>query len=201
MTKIINGLLLVVFIGIAVLVFGFSKRKQVDQDVQVKADVQKEVSSYTKLSEASNSEGNMKLISMSRRSPEGRTSYSFKVVDTKENTETSIYETVADPGSSMEIPENSWSPDYKQVFVRTISPGGDNYYVFRANGEVYADGKKYIAVGDFWDNTKTSNRIEEITGWAGDDLLMVYTVTDTEEHGQAYWFVTSTRKFIQVREL
>ena len=150
--------------------------------------------------EATNSEGNLKLVGVSRKVAEGQTSYEFKIVDAQKKTETPIYRTVADPGSEMEIPRNSWSPDYKQVFVKTNSPEGENYYVFRVNGENYSDGKKYLAVGDYWREAKMKSKIRAITGWAGNDLLMVYTLNEDGLEGPAYWFETSTRKFMQVRE-
>jgi hypothetical protein len=166
----------------------------------VSAQKKTEVSVYESLTEATNSEGNLKLTGTSRRSVEGRVAYAFKVVDDQKKTEVPLYETIADPGSTISIPRNSWSPDYKQVFIKTTSPEGENYYLFRANGESYGNGEKYIVIGNYWEKSKIEGSIKEISGWAGDDLLMTYTVNKDGSRGLAYWFVTSSRKFMQVRE-
>lgn len=190
---------IILIVGVAVVFFGSTKRiNKVSLSNQTIA--KSEAPSITPLAEATNSEGNLKLVGMAQKVQGGGSNYSFKVVDTQKKTEIPLYNTIADLGSSIAIPLNSWSPDYKQVFIKTSSPSGENYYLFKANGDPYADGKKYIAVGDYWSETKTTNKINRISGWAGPDLLMVYTTKEDGTEGPAYWFVTSTRKFMQVRE-
>ncbi len=197
MKKII-WLLVIMGLGVG-LMFQLVKMKA-SRDLDSRAK-QKEVPMVVVgTTEATNSEGNLKLVGVSRKTTGAQTTYEFKIVDSQKNTEVPIYKTVADPGSEIEIPRNSWSPDYKQVFIKMNSPEGENYFVFRANGENYIDGGKYLAVGDYWREAKMKSKIRAITGWAGNDLLMVYTLNEDGLEGPAYWFVTSTRKFMQVRE-
>lgn len=193
--------LLVILIVVVIGAF-FGLSKQSDNGLSSKAQSTNivEVPADTPLVEATNSEGDLKLVGVSRRAEEGRISYAFKVKDEKKGTDLPLYTTIADPGSSIAIPQNSWSPDYKQVFIKTSGPSGEDYYLFKASGEPYADGKKYIAVGDYWSATNTTNKVNKVSGWAGPDLLMVYTTKEDGTEGPAYWFVTSTRKFMQVRE-
>lgn len=188
MKKIMWGLIILVVVALGPLDLKSGLPKVVEAPAKVTT------------TEATNSEGNLKLMGTSRKSMEGGTAYEFKIMDSQKKTELSLYQTIADKGSEMEVPFNSWSPDYKQVFVKTKSPGGENYYLFRADGEVYADGSKYIPIGDYWKEAEMKTEIKTINGWAGDDLLMVYTENDDGSGGPAYWFVTSTRKFTQVRE-
>lgn len=194
-----NKWVLIILVVGAVAVF-FGVTKKVEKSASLIQSSNKEASAYVPLSEATNSDGSLKLVGVAHKVQGGGNSYVFKVIDTQKRTEIPLYDTIADSGSSMTIPLNSWSPDYKQVFIKTSSPSGENYYLFKASGEPYADGKKYIAVGDYWNETKTMNKINKISGWAGPDLLMVYTTKEDDSEGPAYWFVTSTRKFMQVRE-
>lgn len=150
--------------------------------------------------EATNSEGNLKLVGISRKSSEGSARYSIKVVNSQDRTERPLYETSVDPGSSITIPLNSWSPDYKEVFITIHGPDGEDYYLFKASGEDFRDGKKYVDIGEYWQTAGLAGRIRKISGWAGDDLLVTYTTKTDGSDGPAYWFVTGSRKFIQVRE-
>lgn len=188
--------LLILGVGLMTIVMNQKTNRDLDTRAEKKAELPEEMG----LAEATNSEGNLKLVGVSRKAAEGRIAYEFKIVDALKKTETPIYKTVADPENKMEIPRNSWSPDYKQVYVKTSSPEEENYYVFRANGENYNDGSKYLAVGDYWREAKMKPVIRKVTGWAGNDLLMVYTLNEDGAEGPAYWFVTSTRKFMEVRE-
>ena len=194
-------LLIILVVSASVMFFGITRKTNKFDKPSMIVQPSKEVSAFVPLSEATNSEGNLKLVGMAQKMREGGNSYSLKVMDTIKKTEIPLYNTIADLGSSITIPFNSWSPDYKQVFIKISSPGGENYYLFKANGEPYDDGKKYIIVGDYWGETKTTNKINKISGWAGPDLMMVYTTNKDGEHGPSYWFVTSSRKFLQVREM
>lgn len=198
---VVNKWILVsLVIIVAVLILGEIKRKPMETVQIPKTNNKETVKPSTLPEKASNSEGNLILVGTSQQTSEGRTAYEFKIINTQKKTESPLYETVADPGNLINIPLNSWSPDYKQVFVKTSGPGWENYYLFRANGEPYADGKKFIAVGDYWKEAKMNSRINKLTGWAGNDLLMIYTIKEDGSEGSAYWFVTSSRKFMQVRE-
>ena len=123
--------------------FGITRKTNKFDKPSMIVQPSKEVSAFVPLSEATNSEGNLKLVGMAQKMREGGNSYSLKVMDTIKKTEIPLYNTIADLGSSVTIPFNSWSPDYKQVFIKISSPGGENYYLFKANGEPYDDGKKY----------------------------------------------------------
>lgn len=189
-----------VILGIGVGLMAQLVKMKANRDIDTRAKQKETPIEVVGTMEATNSEGNLKFVGVSRKVAGGQTSYEFKIVDTQKKTETLIYRTVADPGSEIEIPRNSWSPDYKQVFIKMNSPEGENYFVFRANGENYNDGRKYLPVGDYWREAKMKSKIRAITGWAGNDLMMVYTLDEDGLEGPAYWFVTSTRKFMQVRE-
>lgn len=186
-------------LGVGMVLFGLNKRVP-EADVRVSANVDPEMNSISPLSEATNSDGSFRLEGESQRAREGRTSYSFRVVEVDKKVSLPIYSTVADPGSTMSIPRNSWSPDNKQIYLMAKSPGGDDYLVFRTDGSNYGDGEKYISLLEHWNKSERDENIIEVSGWAGDDLLMVYTQKRDGTTGSAYSFVTSTRRFSRVRE-
>ncbi len=192
-------LYILLVLGIGVVLLGLNKRAP-KAEVRVSASAEPEMNSVSPLEEATNSDGSLKIEGEGQKSREGRMKYSFKVVDVPRKTSLPLYSTVADPGSVMTIPRNSWSPDNKQVYLMATSQGGDDYLLFRADGSKYSDGEKHISLLEYWNKAERDEVILEVSGWAGDDLLMVYTQKKDGAPGQAYWFVTSSRKFSRVRE-
>ncbi len=185
-------------VGIAYVALNLLKQDN-NFDVGTRALEVKEPS-LTELSEASNSDGSLKLVGTGRV-VEGKTKYSFRVMDVQKKSNLLLFETVADPGQTFLIPFNSWSSDYKHVFLQTNDQNGKDYYVFKADGSLFGDGKKYLDVGEYWTESKNPQIIEHVSGWAGADLLVVYTTNPDGTGSSAYWFVVGSRKFMQVREL
>ncbi len=163
------------------------------------ATITPEVSSITKLIEASNSDGQYRLVGSSELI-KGSVHYSFRVEDAAENSSLLLFETKAADDETYSIPFNSWSSDNKYLFLQLNNSKGKNYYVFKADASLFADGLKYLDVGDYWSQGEREDVIKEVSGWAGPDLLMVYTTKPDGTGSSAYWFMVSSRKFMQVRE-
>lgn len=197
--KIKTIMAVVIVVGIAYVALTLVKKDD-SVDVGTRALEVKEEPSLTTLSEASNSDGSLKLVGTGRV-VDGKTKYSFKVEDVQKKSSLLLFETVADPGQTFSIPFNSWSSDYKHVFLQTNDSSGKDYFVFKADGSLFADGSKYLAVGSYWAESKNPQSIDHVSGWAGEDLLVVYTTNPDGTGSSAYWFVVGTRKFMQVREL
>jgi len=157
-------------------------------------------SSPTRLEEATNSDGSLRLVG-ERNVMGERASYSFKVLDSQNNSSLLLFDTVADPGQTFTIPFNSWSSDNKHLFIQKNDLNGKDYYVFKADGSLFSDEKKYLEVGEYWKLSKNMDVIDHVSGWAGGDLLVSYTTRPDGTGSSAYWFVVGSRKFMQVREL
>ena len=126
----------------------------------------------------------------------GMTRYLFKASDNKTNITKTIFEAIEDSSITYSIPENAWSPDNKQFFlIKTISNVKD-YLVFKADNSNYANGQKFLDIGDYWSKSKFSLNVNDVTGWAGDDLLVFTTSQSNGANGQLFWFVISSNGFL-----
>ncbi|SRR5258708_134119 len=149
------------------------------------------------LAPADTGDGKFKVVGTSRQLANGSTSYSFQVVDLKKNAYIPLYGATAPSGTTMQIPGNSWSPDDKQLFLETNTAQGSDFLVFKFDGTAYSDGQKYLRVSDYWKNSTL--KIKTITGWAGFVELTAFTTAADGSRGPSFWFVTSTRKFVQLQ--
>lgn len=188
----------IVVLIVAIVVFKGSKTGNVDD--RAKAMEVKEVSSLTKLNEATNSDGSKRLAGTSEITDVG-VKYKFVTSDEKKNEKTLLFESLLNKESSVVIPYNSWSSDEKHVFLEAKTGPGKNYYVFNADGSNFKDGIKFLDVMDYWEKSGIDKRVDHVSGWAGPGLLVVYTTNLDGSDSFAYWFVVDTRRFMNVREL
>ncbi|EKD42956.1 MAG: hypothetical protein ACD_72C00522G0001, partial [uncultured bacterium] len=120
--------------------------------------------SPTRLDEATNSDGSLKLVGERVITGE-RARYSFKIFDSQKNSSLLLFDTVADPGQTFVIPFNSWSSDNKYLFIQKNDLNGKDYYVFKADGGLFDDGKKFLEVGEYWKQSKNMDVIDHVSGW------------------------------------
>ncbi len=128
----------------------------------------------------------------------GNTNNLFTVTDKSNNNQTSLYEKTESYPNTLTIPANSWSSDNKQLFL--IEKGTEtHYYVFKADNTNYSGDQKFLDIGSYWAKSKINYTIRNVTGWASGDLLYIYTSKADGSNGPQYWFVVSSRKFLQLR--
>lgn len=149
--------------------------------------------------EARSGDGKMRLVGSLVKGVDETTSYTFKVVSGTDSSQLLLFSKTVDSGTTMEIPLNSWAPNNKQLFVVEKNGREANFFVYKADGGKYIDGADYLDVGEYWVKSKNKYEIRTITGWAGDDLLVVKTLKEDGSDGPSFWFVTSSRKFMRLR--
>lgn len=148
--------------------------------------------------EVHSGDGKTKLIQTSSRLADASTSYTFKVTDGTSDSPRVLFSKKLASGETAEIPANSWSPDNKQLFIKENSGGTTNYFVYKANGSKYKNGDDYLDVSSLWQKSKNRYSIKMATGWAGNDLLELRTIKEGGTDGPSFWFVTSSRGFLQL---
>lgn len=104
------GLALVV----ALMVFYISSVKR-SQKPNLSVAVEATETSPTRLEEATNSDGSLKLVGERNVTGE-RVSYAFKILDSQQNSSLLLFDVVADSGQAFAIPFNSWSADNKHLY-------------------------------------------------------------------------------------
>ena len=150
-----------------------------------------------KIKEVRSGDGKARLIRVVKEATGGEVNYSLKVISG--GTERELFSKVVGPGASVDIPLNSWSPDNKQFFLQENDGQAMHYLVYREDGGKYRDGQEYLNINEDWLKSKNNYTIKEVTGWEGNDLLRVNTSNADGSRGPSFWFVISTRKFLQLR--
>ena len=199
----VKGKVFLLLLGIMVLGLGLLFRgKKEPLSLLPKSDqiVKVNIEPLT-VKEVHSGDGVMSLVMTRQKQVDGSSNYSFKVVLRGDKSERKILETSLTQGEEMEVPENTWSPDNKQVFLLEKGVGVTKYFVYKADGSKYKNGAEFLEVSELWEKNKNKYALVGITGWEGNDLLRVITQKENGEKGPSFWFVISSRSFIQLRTL
>jgi len=126
------------------------------------------------------------------------TDYTFYVSKGDGSDAKLLYTRTVSQRASMSIPNNSWSPDYKEVFLILKNGSLTEYLVFNASGEAYAQGDKFLEITSLFTKSTSKLTLKDVTGWDGYGLLHVETSNPDGTRGPRFWFVTGTRQFLEL---
>lgn len=148
-------------------------------------------------SEVHSPDGKMKVVAGKVNKTGGNLyTYTFTVSDLNGNSPKVIFTTTLSDSQKMQVPENSFSPDNKYLFLKEDDGASLSFLVFKASGEKFAKGEDYIDVVPLFTGKKDL-KITDITGWDADTLLHIFTASD-KGRGPSYWFDLDSRSFLEL---
>ncbi len=158
------------------------------------------------------SDGTMKLIMRRERKLNQPEIYSFFSADIEGKNEQLIFTKAVSNGGGMSLPQNSWSPDNKLVFIeeqepatKSGTPALSHVLVFKASGEPFGSAPGKVSAGETYFDVPTlfAQKVQnysfaKVTGWASPTLIIVATTTETGTKGPSYWFEIPSKAFLQL---
>lgn len=124
--------------------------------------------------------------------------YSFFVSDTNSTNQKLIFEKTENLSQSLIIPFNTWSPDNVYFFLKEEMKSINNYYVFYSSGKTFSNNNQYINIQELFTKKFSRYTIENVTGWATPNLLIINTRTENGDKGPSFWFDLPSQSFIQL---
>lgn len=126
------------------------------------------------------------------------TTYSYATSSKSEAQKQQIFTKTEPLSQTLSVPYNTWAPDDAYFFLKESMSTSHNYFVFNASGSLFPNNAKYINVQEVFSQKLPHYTIEDVTGWAAPDLLIVNTKTEDGKQGPSFWFVISTQAFLQL---
>lgn len=151
-----------------------------------------------KIEEVKSSDGTKSLKIVSIEKQAGVTEFQLIVINNQDSTQKIIYTDTFLDNSFLKYSLNSWSNDNQKFFIEKVSPTGTSYLVFKADGSNFPDDQPYLNVNDYWSKAHPDLKIATLTGWADKDLIIVYSTKADDSEGPSFWFVVSSKKFLQL---
>jgi hypothetical protein len=146
--------------------------------------------SASQLTEVDSPDGKQTLIMKEHWNGNSGTTYALFISSKTEPGEKQIFSKTVGPSEKLLIPYNTWSPDYKYVFLKEDGVHGSSYSVIRDFQEVNINqlfAKKY-----------NQYKITDVTGWAAPTLVIINTNKVDGTVGPSFWFDVSSDSFIQL---
>lgn len=146
-------------------------------------------------------DGKVSLTLLSKTLSTNQASYSLHLKTAEQSTSRLVLEKSLANGANLSVPFNAWSPDNKYFFITEKGPGKTpaTVLLYTASGKPFTDEQPYLNVNDLFIAKEIPYRLNEVTGWAAPNLLLVTTKkNETGEDGPSYWFAVSSQSFIQL---
>lgn len=148
--------------------------------------------------EVHSADGKMNLVlKVSHNSP---AQYALYTSEVSERSQRLIFSQTATGGAELSLPPNAWSPDNKYLFVRQTSSNKLTALVFKADGQSLDNDLTYFDIADLWSQRNMKLTLRDITGWASNNLIILFTSEEDGQPGPPYWFEVPSKAFLQLRD-
>lgn len=146
-------------------------------------------------SEVHSPDGTMKIVMEKTTRPQALSNYILTVSEMSGANKKIILSNTLGESQEIQIPDNSWSPDNKYLFVKENDNGKLSFFIFKATGESFSDGKEFIDAVPLFEDKKYEFKLSDITGWDSNNLLHVFTVKADSTKGPSFWFDVEGKNF------
>jgi hypothetical protein len=125
--------------------------------------------------------------------------YSLFVTSKSDGQKKQIFQKTEADSNRLEIPYNTWSPDNLYVFLKEKTLTENNYLIFQSSGELFSNSlTSYISIQELFRINIPNYKIEDVTGWAAPNLLIVNTKANESDDKVSFWFDVPSQSFIQL---
>lgn len=138
------------------------------------------------------------ILKVREETIEGEVRKTFSIFVEESGLQRVIYSEFPPEGSSLDVPYNTFSPDNRYFFLEESGPEGTSYLVFSTAGEDLTQDSENLEVGSLFRERFEDYIVTDITGWGGENLLVVNTDTVNGTEGPSFWFEVPTHAFIRL---
>ena len=122
----------------------------------------------------------------------------FFITSESSATPIKIFEKDSNEDSRIVIPENTFSPDNKFVFLKFKDLGKTRYIVLRTDGKDIKEDTKSVEIESLFSEAHPDFVITDVTGWGANGLIVVNTDDVNGKIGPSWWFDLSNFSFIRL---
>lgn len=116
----------------------------------------------------------------------------------KDSSPIQIYSKTEPTGSSLLVPDNTFSPDNKYIFLKETTPTQTYYYALSTDGKPLTKDSQAIEITSLFYAKYTDFKITDMTGWGGITLIVINTNNSDGKIGPSFWFEVPTQAFIRL---
>lgn len=148
------------------------------------------VNSFVKQTTSIDSPDMSKALVLEKEGNERDLRYTLYVLSKEDSYKTFIFTKTVSKDYDITIPENTWSPDGRYIFIKEPHK---TFLVYDTKGEILSSN-----VSTLFELKYPNFILEDVTGWAAPDLLIVNTKKESGDIGPSLWFDVGSESFIQL---
>lgn len=137
-------------------------------------------------------------LTVNNNRKEDITTQTFSITTEKEKTPLEVYSEESPADKPIQVPFNTFSPDNKYIYLKFESSGKPEYKVLRTDGKNIKGEEKTVEITDLFYKKFQDFTITDITGWAGNGLIVVNTDLLDGKTGPSFWFDLYNFSFIRL---
>jgi hypothetical protein len=122
--------------------------------------------------------------------------YTILVADKTTEEKSLVLEKTLPVSSKLLVPYNTWSPDNTYFYLEERGVNGTEYHLYSTILSEALEKQESINISSLFRERLPEYSMEEITGWAAPDLLVVNAKLITDGSPQSFWFATYDHSFI-----
>jgi|SRR3990172_2634416 len=122
----------------------------------------------------------------------------FLIASEEDKTPVEIFKKDSNPDYLISVPDNSFSPDNKYIFLKYEEAGKNRYIVIRTDGEDLGKDIETIEIESLFSEKYPDFVITDVTGWGSYSLIVVNSDTKEGKTGPSWWFDLSNFSFIRL---
>lgn len=142
----------------------------------------------TKDQETHSSDGTMNAILQIPSASESARMYAVFVEKIDGEGRKLIFATSTSYDETFSIPQNSWSPDNKYLYLQKETSGKKDIVVFQASGNSFTDEEHGRSIDETLQKNKPGYTIDQATGWMSATIVQIFTKKEDNTKGPTYWF-------------
>lgn len=124
--------------------------------------------------------------------------YTIFVTSNSDGKKVQIFRKEKINSSQLEIPYNTWSPDNIYFFLKEKNASVDDYLVFQSSGELFSNNLPYLLIQEPFKINAPNFTLEEVTGWAAPNLIIVNAEQNDSANKVSFWFEVPSQALIQL---
>lgn len=137
-------------------------------------------------------------LSMLEQKSKDSATYLFFVKNNETGAKNQIFSKTVGLNETLFIPHNTWSPDYKYIFLKEGSPTQSRYFVLTSAGSPLTKDSQTVEIAELFAKKYPDYKITDVTGWAAPTLIILNTSKGNGTEGPSFWFEVPSGAFVQL---
>jgi hypothetical protein len=136
-------------------------------------------------------------LTVKEKQVEGGVVKTFSITDVADGSSHEIFSKTVDAETSLTVPQNTFSPDNKYIFLKEENDIQVRFFSLPTNPNLEKENKETYFT-DFFQEQYPEFKIQDVTGWGGMTLIVINTKLSEDSKITSFWYDVASGSFIRL---